>query len=195
MAATEIDPRRVSSRAHLLGAATALLRSGGPDAVTVDAVTRAAGVARATLYRHFPSTSDLVAAAFDAALPAAPTVTARGSLRKRLSAVVSAQYDVLADPMVIAATAWVALAGELHRSPEVCALHEHLVARCVEPIRFILTGTDARAQLGAINPQRAAAELLGPITFHMLLGLDGFDSRAAVRTTVDAFLDTHAAAP
>lgn len=33
---------------------TALLRSGGPSAVTVDAVTRCANVARATLYRHFP---------------------------------------------------------------------------------------------------------------------------------------------
>jgi hypothetical protein len=37
------------------GAAAALLRSGGPSAVTIDAVTRAAHVARATLYRHFPS--------------------------------------------------------------------------------------------------------------------------------------------
>ena len=47
------DPRPARSRARLLDAATALLRSGGPSAVTVDAVTRGANVARATLYRHF----------------------------------------------------------------------------------------------------------------------------------------------
>ena len=52
------DPRPALSRARLLDAATSLLRSGGPSAVTVDAVTRAANVARATLYRHFPSGND-----------------------------------------------------------------------------------------------------------------------------------------
>ena len=55
------DPRPARSRARLLDAATALLRSGGPSAVTIDAVTRSANVARATLYRHFPSANDLLA--------------------------------------------------------------------------------------------------------------------------------------
>ena len=53
------DPRPARSRARLLDAATALLRSGGPSAVTIDAVTRSANVARATLYRHFSSANDL----------------------------------------------------------------------------------------------------------------------------------------
>ena len=79
-----IDPRPARSRARLLDAATALLRSGGPSAVTVDAVTRAANVARATLYRHFPSGNDLLAAAFHALIPPAPIPPAEGSLRDRL---------------------------------------------------------------------------------------------------------------
>lgn len=53
------DPRPARSRARLLDAATSLLRSGGPSAVTIDAVTRTANVARATLYRHFSSANDL----------------------------------------------------------------------------------------------------------------------------------------
>ena len=40
--------------------------------MTVDAVTRAANVARATLYRHFPSGNDLLAAAFHNLIPPAP---------------------------------------------------------------------------------------------------------------------------
>ena len=67
------DPRPALSRARLLDAATSLLRSGGPSAVTVDAVTRAAHVARATMYRHFPSGNDLLAAAFHSLIPPAPT--------------------------------------------------------------------------------------------------------------------------
>ena len=66
MATVRTDPRPARSRARLLEAATTLLRSGGPSAVTVDAVTRASNVARATLYRHFPSGNDLLAAAFHA---------------------------------------------------------------------------------------------------------------------------------
>ena len=49
MTAESGDPRPARSRARLLDAATALLRAGGPGAVTGDAVTRSANVARATL--------------------------------------------------------------------------------------------------------------------------------------------------
>ena len=55
MAGGRTDPRPARSRARLLDAATDLLCTGGPNAVTVDAVLRGANVARATLYRHFPS--------------------------------------------------------------------------------------------------------------------------------------------
>ncbi len=50
--------------ARLLDAATTLLVKGGTEAVTIDAVTKLAKVARATLYRHFDSGTELVAAAF-----------------------------------------------------------------------------------------------------------------------------------
>src|SRR6185437_1025505 len=91
-----IDPRPAQSRARLLDAAVALLRSGGPSAVTVDAVTRSANVARATLYRHFPSGNDLLAAAFNSLIPASPTPPAEGSLRDRLGAAVLPQPESVA---------------------------------------------------------------------------------------------------
>ena len=84
------DPRPARSRARLLDAATALLRSGGPSAVTIDAVTRSANVARATLYRHFPSGNDLLAAAFMSLMPPAPMPPDEGGLRDRLITVVEA---------------------------------------------------------------------------------------------------------
>src|ERR1700743_2366476 len=88
------DPRPARSRARLLDAATSLLRSGGPSAVTVDAVTRAANVARATLYRHFPRGNDLLAATFNSLIPPSPMPPQEGSLRDRLIAVVLAQAEV-----------------------------------------------------------------------------------------------------
>ena len=88
MTAMNFEKWRQYLRARLLEAATVLLRSGGPSAVTIDAVTRHANVARATLYRHFPSSNDLVAAAFMSLIPTPPMPPAEGTLRERLIAVV-----------------------------------------------------------------------------------------------------------
>lgn len=67
------DPRLARSRNRLLEAAGQLLSTGGVEAVTVEAVTRMSKVARATLYRHFGSTTDLLAATFERLLPPVDT--------------------------------------------------------------------------------------------------------------------------
>ena len=90
MAGGSTDPRPARSRAALLEAATTLLRSGGPSAVTIDAVTRTANVARATLYRHFSSANDLLAASFMSLIPPPPMPPEEGSLRDRLTVIVTA---------------------------------------------------------------------------------------------------------
>src|ERR1700742_2643784 len=96
MTVESTDPRPARSKARLLEAAAALLRSGGPSAVTVDAVTRAANVARATLYRHFPSGNDLLAATFNSLIPPSPMPPQEGSLRDRLVALVLDPADAVA---------------------------------------------------------------------------------------------------
>ena len=118
---------------------------GGPSAVTVDAVTRAANVARATLYRHFPSGNDLLAAAFHALIPPAPTPPAEGSLRDRLIALVQAQAELIAEaPVTLTAMSWLALGGDLERlpgaphrgspdSPEVRTLRERVAEQYAAP--------------------------------------------------------------
>src|ERR1700721_4496455 len=108
------DPRPARSRARLLEAAAALLRSGGPSAVTVYAVPRAANVARATLYRHFPSGNDLLAATFNSLIPPSPMPPQQGSLRDRLIEVVLAQAGVGAEaPAALTALSWLALGRDL----------------------------------------------------------------------------------
>jgi AcrR family transcriptional regulator len=60
-----IDPRVERTRDAVLEAATVLLRSEGPGAVTHARVAEAAGVGRATVYRHWPGQGDLLRAALD----------------------------------------------------------------------------------------------------------------------------------
>jgi AcrR family transcriptional regulator len=54
------DPRVLRSRAAVLDAGVELLVEGGPNAVTVEAVSQRSGVAKTTIYRQWDSREDLV---------------------------------------------------------------------------------------------------------------------------------------
>lgn len=199
MTAESRDPRPARSRARLLEAATSLLRSGGPSAVTVDAVTRAANVARATLYRHFPSGNDLLAAAFRALIPAAPMPPEEGTLRDRLIALVKAQADSIAEaPISITAMSWLALGGDMEQlpwrtddSPEVRTLRERVAEQYALPFEAIFDSPEAIAELGEVDRTMAAALLLGPIVLGKLSTLAEFDYASCVQAAVDGFLAIH----
>ncbi|WNG82996.1 helix-turn-helix domain-containing protein [Mycobacterium sp. ITM-2016-00316] len=200
---THTDPRPARSRARLLEAATALLRTGGPSAVTVDAVIRASKVARATLYRHFPSGNDLLAAAFHALIPPAPLPPEGGTLRDRLIAALDGFADLIAEaPISLAATSWLALGGGLdpswwgkgERDPEsdaVRTLRERVAEQYAEPFDAIFDSPDGRAAFGAVDRMQAVALLAGPILLGKLSTLTDFDYRTVARMAVDGFLATH----
>jgi len=196
------DPRPARSRARLLDAATALLRSGGPSAVTVDAVTRGANVARATLYRHFPSGNDLLAAAFHSLIPPAPMPPANGSLRDRLVALVQAQAELIAHaPVILTATYWLALGPDMQRLPdkqgagadsrEVQTLRERIAAQYGAPFDAIFDNPDAQAELGEVDRTRAIMLLIGPLIGGRISTLTDFDFRECAREAVDGFLYVH----
>lgn len=198
---TRTDPRPARSRARLLEAATSLLSTGGPSAVTVDAVTRASNVARATLYRHFPSGNDLLAAAFHALIPPAPIPPDDGSLRDRLIAATQGFADlVAAAPISIAAMSWLALGGDLEEmrwgsdrveSHEVKTLRERVADQYAAPFDAIFSSPDAIAAIGEIDGTRAVALLLGPIVLAKFSTLPNFDYREISVAAVDGFLATH----
>src|SRR5688572_33199804 len=54
--------RRARTRAQIVDAAAMLLSERPPEALTVDAVVEAAGVAKGTFYTHFQSMEELAAA-------------------------------------------------------------------------------------------------------------------------------------
>lgn len=197
-----IDPRPARSRARLLEAAAALLSAGGPSAVTVDAVTRAANVARATLYRHFPSGNDLLASAFNSLIPPAPVPPAEGSLRDRLVALVLAQADVIAHaPAVMSAMSWLSLGRDLDEIPEprhtgnsaITTLRERIAQQYAAPFDAIFDSPQA-AELGEVDRSRAIALLIGPLVLGRLSTLPDFDYRECALAAVDGFLYVQRAA-
>jgi len=167
--------------------------------VTVDAVTRSANVARATLYRHFPSGNDLLAAAFNSLIPPSPTPPAEGSLRDRLIAIVLAQAEAVAQaPAVMTAMSWLALGRDLQELPEprhdraadsasITTLRERIAAQYAAPFDAVFDSPEA-AELGEVDRSRAMALLIGPLVLGRLSTLPDFDYRECARAAVDGFL-------
>jgi AcrR family transcriptional regulator len=203
MSAATSDPRPARSRAQLLDAATALLRAGGPSAVTIDAVTRKANVARATLYRHFPSANDLVAAAFMSLIPPPPMPPEDGTLRDRLIAIVVEWADSIAEaPTTLTAMAWLSLGPDITQVPsagkrsthseQVLSLRERIAEQYSAPFDSLFESPQAAAELGPVDRTTAFALLIGPLTFGRISTLSEFDYRTVAIAAVDGFLESHA---
>ncbi|WP_276327234.1 TetR/AcrR family transcriptional regulator [Mycobacterium lentiflavum] len=180
-------------------AAATLLNSGGPSAVTVEAVTRTANVARATLYRHFPSGNDLLAAAFNSLIPPSPIPPDEGSLRDRLVALVLAQAESVAQaPALMTAMSWLALGRDLEGLPEphhdsctdspaISTLRERIAQQYAAPFDALFDSPQA-AELGEVDRSRAIALLIGPLVLGRLSTLPDFDYRECAFAAVDGFL-------
>ncbi|MDT5015771.1 MAG: hypothetical protein QOD39_1931 [Mycobacterium sp.] len=195
------DPRPARSRARLLDAATALLRSGGPSAVTIDAVTRSANVARATLYRHFSSANDLMAAAFMSLLQPAPMPPAEGSLRDQLIAVVVGWAEGIAEvPAMLTAMTWMASGTDAvtysevrqSESDAVGTLRSRIIQLYSAPFEALFESPQATAELNEVDHVQAMALLIGPLILGRLSTLADFDYRTVAEAAVDGFLATHA---
>jgi AcrR family transcriptional regulator len=201
MSGGRVDPRPARSRARLLDAATALLRSGGPAAVTVDAVLRGANVARATLYRHFPSGNDLLAAAFQSVMPPPPMPPSEGPLRERLTRLLQDWADLIGEtPMMLSAMYWVALGSDLEQLPEAeCAADSHAVQTLREriaqqyaaPFDAIFDSPQALAELGELDRVVAISLLLGPLVTVKMSTLPGINYGECIRASVEGFLHVY----
>ena len=188
----QLDPRLLRSRKRLLDAATHLLSTGGVEAVTVEAVTRMSKVARATLYRHFGGTAQLLAATFERLLPRVEVSATSGSVRDQLIALLTAQADLIDQaPLNITTLAWLSIGSVGGSDPADSAAITSLRSRVIEeyrqPFDHILTQPDVQAQLGNIDTTFAIVQLLGPVVFARLTGLCTVDHDGCVQL-VDDFL-------
>jgi transcriptional regulator, TetR family len=200
----DIDPRRTRSRNRLLDAAANLLKTGGVEAVTTDAVTKASKVARTTLYRHFNSSTQLLAATFERLLPQViPPEPTSGTPRERLIELLSRQADLIAEaPVQVTTLAWAALGttetpstdtdGTPH--PSAHTLRARVVEQYRQPFDNILQSPDSRHQLGNLDLDLSMCQLVGPIVFARLTGIRAITHNDCVRL-VDTFMDTYSINP
>ncbi|MGZ4518513.1 MAG: TetR/AcrR family transcriptional regulator [Mycobacteriaceae bacterium] len=195
------DPRLARSRARLVRAATQLLSEGGVEAVTIDAVTRAAGVARATLYRHFSTGAELLATAFEQLLPPVAATQAEGSLRDRLLALLDEQGEHLDNaPLQVTTLSWLAMGtatnddqGDTTQRPQLRQLRERLIELYRQPFDAILASPQTQADLGPdFDLTTALAQLGGPLIFNRLVTHQPNDHEFCTRIVDDFLAARHA---
>lgn len=193
----DIDPRRIRSRNRLLDAAATLLSTGGVEAVTIDAVTKASKVARTTLYRHFTSSSHLLAATFERLLPQviAPASTS-GTLREQLIELLSRQATLFNDaPLHVTTLAWLALGptgaksdtDDRHPSG---ALRARVIDQYRKPFDALLQSEQARVELDHFDLELVLCQLVGPLAFARMTGFRTMTHDDCVKI-VDDMLSAH----
>ena len=191
----DADPRRARSRTRLLDAAAHLLSTGGVEAVTVEAVTKASKVARTTLYRHFSSSSHLLAATFERLLPqVTPPPPSSVPLREQLIELLTRQASLFAEaPLHLTTLAWLSLGPT---SPDgddtghTQSLRTRVVDQYRQPFDAILQSPLACNELDHFDVELAMCQLVGPLAFARMTGLRTM-SRHQCETIVDDFLKAH----
>jgi AcrR family transcriptional regulator len=131
-----LDPRVERTRKVVMATARELLNEVGLERTSIEAIAERSGVARSTIYRHWPSTVALVMAALEEAkAEAEATVQSTGDDETDLRALLDGLGEALRSPQSNVLADIAAAAG---RDPELAVLHrEYLARRRATALRLI----------------------------------------------------------
>lgn len=146
-------------------------------------------MARTTLYRHFSSSTQLLAATYERLLPQVTPPLATGSLRDRLIELLSRQATLFQEaPLHLTTLAWVALGptpGGTEETSDRQALRTRIINHYRQPFDSLLQSPDARAELDEFDLELILCQLVGPVAFARLTGLRSIDRQDCVRIVDD----------
>jgi AcrR family transcriptional regulator len=180
------DPRVARSKAAVLDATRDLLREAGFSGVTIEAVALRSGVAKTTIYRHWPERADLLLDAF--ALPdERPPVPCTDDLRS----------DLLFALRVMARELhhgdWIALMPAMieasERDEEFLAVSRPFIESKREPLKHRLRVAVRAGDLPAdVDLELALASFIAPMFYRRLITHQPLTDRVVERI-VDQALD------
>lgn len=150
----------------MIDAAVRLLRRGGVEAVTHQAVAAEAGVGRATVYRHWPSLTNLL---IDALADTAPVVDfGEGDLRSQLLHEFRQRLPEINSPVAVAVVG--VLVGRSDHDDQVDGLRDQIFGRVVDAISHVIGAAVDDGQLVSEAPARdLAAMILGALLLERTL--------------------------
>lgn len=178
-------PRSEEAKNKMLRATAELLYRDGIHAVTYDEVARKSGVAKTTIYRHFPSRNQLLVAAVDGST-ATPLIPDNGNLRADLVDFLHAILPIFQNDDLRAMS--LELMAAAARDPELQGLHRANVRARIGPLSTIFNRAKDRGEIGAELDYVDAFDFMeGPLIVRSLLYPDKLDD-LDIELTVDRIL-------
>jgi AcrR family transcriptional regulator len=161
-----LDPRIARSRAAVIEATLDLLTEVGYSGLSIDAISRRSGVARTTIYRHWPTLAEIAndAAMSTVAIREVPmTGDARADLRAHVGMLVdkiNSEWGRMLPVLVDAAA----------RNPEILALQrDSTTARRAAAMRIVKDGVASGQIRDDVDIDLIGEMLVGPIfTRHLV---------------------------
>jgi AcrR family transcriptional regulator len=179
----EADERVERSKKLVLAAAYDLLTEVGLSGMSVDEVARRSGVAKTTIYRHWPSRTSLLLEACHQ-LSTKPQAPDTGSLKGDLEMLASAIVRFLHLPQ---STVLPSIIDAGERDKELAQLQSSELCEVQDAFRAVIERGKRRGELPTReNAQELIAGILGPLFFRRWFSREGLDEALAKRVVARA---------
>jgi AcrR family transcriptional regulator len=159
-------PRSETARRAALAAASELIVQKGVTALTIEEVAARSGVAKSTIYRHWPERASLIVDTIRSTvehLGTPDTGSLRGDLETYFAGMLRADMTTNKSPLMCS------LMDAAWRDPEIAGLHARLSAERTAPIREIVARAQARGELpDGLDLDVVVATVVGPVVFRKL---------------------------
>lgn len=179
----EADERVERSKKLVLASTYDLLTEVGLGGVSVDEVARRSGVAKTTIYRHWPSRTSLL---LDACrqLSSKPQAPDTGSLKRDLEILASAIVKVLHSPQ---STVLPSIIDAGERDKALAQLQSSELCEVQSVFRLVIERGKQRGELpGRENAQELVAAILGPLFYRRWFSRENVDEALAKRVVARA---------
>lgn len=185
------DPRVERTRAAIVEAAAELMMTDGPVAITHGHVAEAANVSRTTVYKHYPTRTDLLRSTIEAIGKHVPDVRdLTGDLRTDLETFFGDLVGDLTDDQRAPMMATM-MERALHDT-SFAAVRDELISEFEPAFQSLLDGAVERGELRAgIDAKLALASIAGSFVFLRFMSPWGFDHTTAGRV-LDEFIAANA---
>lgn len=175
--------RSEEARAKALDAAREVLADQGVAGFTVDAVAHRSGVAKTTIYRHWPSGNHLLLDTVDCSIEPVPTPNT-GNLRGDLIELYRQLMAMSADPGLRGLM--LDLIAASTRDPELAQLKQEMINQRFHPTRTILELAQHRGELAEGIDLELASDLVEGLVFFRRMIRDVLVDGDELETVVDA---------
>ena len=169
-------PRSEEARRKALAAAADLVVERGVGAFSIEEVAARSGVAKSTIYRHWPERAALIidtARATFERVVTPDTGSLRGDLAAYMAAMVRADLSTGRSAQLMPA-----IIDAANRDPEIATLVDRLKDEREQPICTMVVRAQTRGEIPAdLDIRVAVGTLIGPIVFRKLIQRQLIDQR------------------